>query len=691
MNTEIFTGLINNTAMLLALIVVYEISFILPVKNKKMVPILNGLLIGVIGVAVMTVPFRLTGGIFFDTRSILISVTALTFGTVPTLIVAAITILYRIIIGGTGVWMGVSVIVASAAIGTVWRKCCLKRDREIWLNVYLLGVIVHIAMLACTFLLPWPTSLAVFQSIALPVLLIYPVGVVLLSVLLLHQMQRNEALIRAAESEEKYKSIFNNNHASMLLIDPQTGEIVDANLAAANFYGWPVSVLKAMNITQINTLPQRELKIEMAKSISGQNSHFVFKHRRANREPVDVEVYSGPIVLDGKPLIYSISHDISLRVAADQALQESEKRFRLLVENSPDVIFIQTNKRFAFVNPAAVSIFGADSADQLLNTPVLARVHPDDQAIVENRITMLNNLKHDVEPNEEVFIKLDGTPITLDVNAVPIRYNDEDGAVVFARDITEKKRLEREHLEMEVQLRQQQKLEAIGTLAGGVAHEINNPINGIMNYAQLIADGCDPDSPQVEYAREIIQETDRVSVIVKNLLQFSRQEKQSHSYASIYDIIRQTVSLINTVTKKDQITMDIQLDEGLPDIKCRSQQIQQVLMNLLTNARDALNEKYPGFHEDKMIAIRCSHFVQDGRRWLKMTVEDHGNGIPSDVRDKIYEPFFSTKPKEVGTGLGLSISYGLVKDHHGKITIETQEGCYTRFIVVLPVDNGWTI
>lgn len=114
-------------------------------------------------------------------------------------------------------------------------------------------------------------------------------------------------------------------------------------------------------------------------------------------------------------------------------------------------------------------------------------------------------------------------------------------------------------------------------------------------------------------------------------------------------------------------------------------------MNLMTNARDALNEKYPEYHEDKIIRLQCSQYTENGRRWMKITVEDHGKGIPMEIRDKIYEPFFSTKPKDIGTGLGLSISFGIITDHHGKITIDSEEDCYTKFILDLPIDNGWSI
>ncbi len=282
------------------------------------------------------------------------------------------------------------------------------------------------------------------------------------------------------------------------------------------------------------------------------------------------------------------------------------------------------------------------------------------------------------------------------VTGVPVRYHDEDGAIVFVRDISEQKRLEAEKLQAEAVMRQRQKLEAIGTLAGGVAHEINNPVNGIMNYAQLILDELDHpaeggEAPIREYAGEILHETDRVSAIVRGLLQFSRQERQSHSPASVEEILDQTVSLVRTIFRKDRIELLIHTPEGLPQIKCRSQQIQQVLMNLLTNARDALNERYPDGRPDKVVRIDTSLFLEDGRRWIRISVEDHGVGIPADVREKIFEPFFSTKPKDKGTGLGLSISFGIVQDHHGRLSVESTPGVGTRFLLDLPVDNGWEL
>jgi len=210
-----------------------------------------------------------------------------------------------------------------------------------------------------------------------------------------------------------------------------------------------------------------------------------------------------------------------------------------------------------------------------------------------------------------------------------------------------------------------------------------------MNYAQLILDRLGPDSPVSEFATEIGKETERVATIVKNLLSFARHEKQSHSPARMHDIVEATLSLIRAVMRHDQVTLEVDVPEDLPQIKCRSQQIQQVIMNLLTNARDALNQRHPGHDANKKVLITARRIERDGRQWVRTTVEDHGPGIPEDLRERIFEPFFTTKPRDKGTGLGLSITHGIVKDHGGELRVESTVGEFTRFHIDLPLDNGW--
>ncbi|MCZ7584013.1 MAG: ATP-binding protein [Deltaproteobacteria bacterium] len=251
----------------------------------------------------------------------------------------------------------------------------------------------------------------------------------------------------------------------------------------------------------------------------------------------------------------------------------------------------------------------------------------------------------------------------------------------------ERRRADDERSRLEGQLRHQQKLEAIGTLASGVAHEINNPITAILNFAEIIEEEVGEESELRDFAGRIVDETNRVAGIVKNLLSFARQDKEHYSPASIPDIVRDTLTLIAAVFRKDQIAVGLDLRGDLPKINCRSQQIRQVLMNLLTNARDALNDRYPSFDERKIINISCGPVEIDGAAWIRTTVENHGAAIPPEVMGRIFDPFFTTKPKEVGTGLGLAISYGIVKDHGGLLWAESGEAA-TRFHIDLKVQNG---
>lgn len=264
----------------------------------------------------------------------------------------------------------------------------------------------------------------------------------------------------------------------------------------------------------------------------------------------------------------------------------------------------------------------------------------------------------------------------------------EQSRQVLLSLMEDQRRADAERAELQERLAQQQRLESIGTLAGGVAHEINNPIMGVTNYAQLILDARPADEELQEYATEIIRETDRIATIVRNLLQFARQEQQSFSSACLTDIVEGTLSLVRTVMRHDQITLEVDVPEDLPPLMCRSQQLQQVIMNLLTNARDALNARYAGYHQDKLVRVSGEAFDRAGQTWLRVIVEDHGTGIPESVRDRIMEPFFTTKPRDLGTGLGLSISHGIVKDHQGLLVVETEPGEWTRFRVELPTEQS---
>ncbi len=253
-------------------------------------------------------------------------------------------------------------------------------------------------------------------------------------------------------------------------------------------------------------------------------------------------------------------------------------------------------------------------------------------------------------------------------------------------DVTERKRAEEEKILLEAQLRHQQKLESLGTLASGVAHEINNPLTGILNFAELIKIRASDNDRLTDYAERIVMETMRVAQIVQNLLAFARDETSACSPARLIDIVDDTLTLTAAALRQDKIELTIAIPDDLPRICCRQQQIQQVLMNLLTNARDALNERYPGVDADKTLTIAGARFAKDGKPWVRLTVENHGPAIPPEIIDRIFDPFFTTKPRDRVAGLGLSVSYGIVAEHGGSLTVESDE-VRTQFHVDLPAED----
>jgi len=329
--------------------------------------------------------------------------------------------------------------------------------------------------------------------------------------------------------------------------------------------------------------------------------------------------------------------------------------------------------------------------------------HPDDAALVGQEVRASNET---ADPNysrefEHRILCADGK-----VGYIAVRFfivKDAQGRTVKSygvnQDITQQKRLQEERERLLAQLLQSQKLESIGTLASGIAHEINNPIMSIMGYAAMIAEEAGPKSPVAPLAAKIGKATEYVSAIVKNLLSFARRDQQPRLPAHICEIVERTLALVQFVLRFDQIVLEVRVPANLPEIECRSQQIQQVLMNLLTNGCDALNGKYPARDENKKLIITareigsadCEKWKAEGpipRAWVRLTVEDRGAGIPENVRGRIFDSFFTTKSPGKGTGLGLSISHGIVKDHGGALWFESKAGQWTRFHVDLPVKDA---
>jgi PAS domain S-box-containing protein len=266
------------------------------------------------------------------------------------------------------------------------------------------------------------------------------------------------------------------------------------------------------------------------------------------------------------------------------------------------------------------------------------------------------------------------------------RVTDVDGkekVVTMLRDITEKKASLAAAMHAE-------QLAAVGELAAGVAHEINNPINGIINYAQIIKNKSEKGGMANDIAVRIIKEGNRIARIVGGLLSFSRRRHEEKSIVFVKDILSDCLTLTTAQMRKDNIIVKIGLTENLPQIMVQVLEIEQVFINIISNARYALNQKYPQPHDDKLLEIISRLVKKNHREYVRVTFLDHGTGIPANIIDKVRNPFFSTKTEGKRTGLGLSISHGIVENHEGMLTIDSIEGQSTHINVDLPVwqENG---
>ncbi len=363
-----------------------------------------------------------------------------------------------------------------------------------------------------------------------------------------------------------------------------------------------------------------------------------------------------------------------------QELIRSEERFRTIYTNAPVMIVgVGPDRKLRFWNHQAEKDLGW-SYDEAIHHPNILQACYPDPAAYEKTIQGLQT--HDGLFRESRPIAKDGRQrIQLWAD-----FQLPDNSLIgVGHDVTEAKQTESRKMELEAQLRQQQKLEAIGTLASGVAHEINNPINIIINYAQLISDHWATDSKLTAFAENILSESDRIAEIVKSLLAFARMDSETLGPGDIRLVLNDISKLMGQILLRDQVMLSLDIPEDLPLAKCRPQQVMQVLMNLIANARDALNERYPKSDSDKKINIQVRVYSDEQGKWLRTSVEDFGTGIPDEIRERIFDPFFTTKPRNIGTGLGLSVSHGIIEDHHGRILVESEPGRFCRFYVDLPL------
>ena len=495
------------------------------------------------------------------------------------------------------------------------------------------------------------------------------------------------------ESEERYRSLFKNNHSVMLLVDPESADIVDANPAACSFYGWSQEELTSMKITDINMLPNEQVLQEIERAKSESRDLFFFRHRLANEEIRDVEVYSGPIRLHGKELLYSIIHDVSERKRAEQELRESKDLFEKVFESQRDALFILDGSvpaKISDCNPAAAEMFGYNRQEILGNTTSF--LHVDESS--------LRKFQEQLYPavTEQGFFHLaefkmkrkDGTvfPTEHTVLGLEDEKDERIGWVSVVRDITESEQAEEEKKKLEGQLLQTKKLEAISTLSGGVAQELSNLFQAVHGYVERLMWGKEQDDPRYQELLEITNAAFRGAVLSKRLLAFSGIiESKKHSIDLNQEIKKVHKLLLRTMPKT--IKLELHLANEITIINGDPNQIEQALLALAVNARDAMPGGGKIIIETKRMILDDdflrTHAGAAMGECALITVSDTGPGLGQKTLEHVFDPFYSKKDGSEKTGLGLSMVYGIVKNHGGYISCSSEPEVGTTFMIYLPV------
>ncbi|HET9710592.1 MAG TPA: ATP-binding protein, partial [Pyrinomonadaceae bacterium] len=282
-----------------------------------------------------------------------------------------------------------------------------------------------------------------------------------------------------------------------------------------------------------------------------------------------------------------------------------------------------------------------------------------------------------------------GQTVPVSVAFTPLSTDGEKVMIMSLRDLSVRKQLEAEREEMQRQLYQSSRLASIGELSAGVAHEINNPLNGIINFAQLLKD---EEQPRSEFEQQmidgIIDEGERIAQIVRGLLTFARAETHELRQVHFAESIKTSIALFGHQFEKEGITVEIDLERDLPLVRADASRLRQVVLNLITNAYHALKAKQVDSGERKLFRITARRSGTNGEL-VRVEFYDNGVGIKREDLSKVFDPFFTTRRETGGTGLGLSVSFGIIRDFGGTIKVESEEGKFTRFIIELSAIETW--
>ncbi|MGD9124978.1 MAG: PAS domain S-box protein, partial [Desulfarculaceae bacterium] len=500
--------------------------------------------------------------------------------------------------------------------------------------------------------------------------------------------QRKQAEEARRLSEEKFEKAFKASPIWVSITTVEEGRFLEVNDTFSSITGY--NRQEALGRTSFELRfwldPERDRQRVMEEfRRQGYFRNLEVKMRYKDGKVHDMLWSADAIDYEEQPCLINVLTDITEIKRAERALAESEERMRAILEASPNpVVVYDTKGRTTFLNPAFTKVFGWEAVE-LLGKQV-PFIPESEQESTQLRIEEMMTSGKSTTLESKRLTK-QGDLLDVFISASCIRNTQEEiiGSVVILTDITQRKNLE-------AQLRQAQKMEAIGTLAGGIAHDFNNILSAVVGYAELALEDAQEGLPTPEDLKQIISAAQRAKDLTRQILTFSRKAETELRPLNLNQEVEHAAKLLKRTIPR-MIEIDLSLTEDLATIRADVNQIEQILMNLGTNAKDAMPDGGRLKIQTENINItgnkRCSAcgtaFYGD---FVRLRVSDTGYGMEQQILEHIFEPFFTTKKVGEGTGLGLSTVFGIMKSHHGHIICNSAPGKGTTFDLYLPASTG---
>jgi two-component system, cell cycle sensor histidine kinase and response regulator CckA len=483
------------------------------------------------------------------------------------------------------------------------------------------------------------------------------------------------------ECEERYRAVFERHPLAMLVWDSETKHFLAVNDAAVAQYGYTREELLELTIWDIRPseeIPQVRAIIERLPP--GRHVFPGLRHQKKDGTIFSVDIVAHDVRWDGRSARLLLAADATERVRAETALRESEERLRLVRRASNDAVY-DWDVPSGRVQWSGGEIFGYDEADEHYDIAWWEqRVHPDDRARIEATLEAAVAGNAESWSEEYHFLRADGMYaavldrglIVRGIGGRPVRM------IGCMADLTERRRLED-------QLRQSQKMEAVGRLAGGVAHDFNNVLTVVKSFSEFLLEDLDKLDPRRSDVEEIAKAADRAAALTRKLLAFSRKQVMRPELLDLNSVVVGMEKMLQRLIG-DDVRIVTELDPDLLPVEADPSSIEQAILNLAVNARDAMPD-------GGTLTIRTKNETLDKTdsgwairpgRYAMLSVSDTGHGMDATTQARVFEPFFTTKPQGQGTGLGLAMVYGIVKQSGGHVWVESEPDQGTTFIVYLP-------